>query len=216
MNTVSTMKRAGLTVMPSDASDSSTPPTDRRIRRTLSALNAALLTLLEQRELADITVANIAEQANISRSTFYDHYQDVHELAEAACTSLIDELVESLPSPRPDAVDEDGPRALESFFEHLRTNAGLYRNLLGANGSARLIDHVRRRITAAVRAGLAGATTELPGAHPGTAEVEVRSAFSAGALTGVAVDWLDRGCPETPRSVARMCWNLLSGALADT
>jgi AcrR family transcriptional regulator len=48
--------------------------------------------LVQDRVLPQISVADVADRADVSRSTFYDHDQDVHELAEAACTSMLDDL----------------------------------------------------------------------------------------------------------------------------
>src|SRR5215475_790995 len=79
----------------------------------------------------------------VRRSTFYDHYQDVHELAEAACTSMLDDMfgfVLALDTPRAHPADppEDPDPALTAFFAHFAEHAGLYRSLLGPAGSARV------------------------------------------------------------------------------
>ncbi|MGI5268415.1 hypothetical protein ACQEUU_04635 [Nonomuraea sp. CA-218870] len=83
----------------------------------------------------------------MSRSAFYDHYRDVHELAEDACTAMIDDLIESLPGPALDSPDlvREATASLETFFGSLAGHAGLYRALLGPQGSARVAGHVRRR-----------------------------------------------------------------------
>jgi AcrR family transcriptional regulator len=197
---------------------------DRRVRRTQAALARALIQLVAERDLPRVTVADVAVRAGVSRSTFYDHYRDVHELAEAACTAMIDTLIESLPSPHPGTADP-GPeaiRSLEEFFTSLAEHAGLYRALLGPQGSARVCDHIRRRIITAIQRHL------HPPAPPGEdrtqdrAEsradgwaddrVDVAAAFTAGALIGVATDWLQRGCHRTPADMAALTWPLV-GAL---
>ncbi|MEV6595001.1 TetR/AcrR family transcriptional regulator [Streptomyces acidicola] len=190
----------------------STPVGDRRVRRTHAALQGALIQLAEERDLGQISVADVTEQADVNRTTFYDHYRNVHELAEAASTSTIDNLIESLPllNPTEAAPDRDPARPLIAFFEILGKHAGLYRSLLGPQGSPRVIDHIRSRITAAVYVAVrlnAGAppdsvsSTDIP--H------DVPAAFTAGALLGVAIDWLERGCPCTPAEMAALTWPLL-------
>jgi AcrR family transcriptional regulator len=186
---------------------SSALPGDRRVRRTQATLQRALIDLVQERELSQITVADVADRADVSRSTFYDHYQDVHELAEAACTSMLDDMfgyVLALDTARAHPADppEDPDPALTGFFAHFAEHAGLYRSLLGPTGSARVIEHVRRRTTAAAHYSgrLAPTDDTLP---PQTADspgfpLDVPAAFVAGALLGVAADWLQRGCPRTP------------------
>jgi hypothetical protein len=44
---------------------------------------------------------------------------------------------------------------------------------------------------------------------------DVPAAFTAGAIIGVAVDWLQRDCPQKPSEMATLVWPLLS-ALYDT
>ncbi|TMR94142.1 TetR/AcrR family transcriptional regulator [Nonomuraea basaltis] len=181
---------------------------DRRVRRTRSALAHALIQLVEERELSRISVSDVAEGAGVSRSAFYDHYRDVHELAEDACTEMIDNLIESLPGPGLDSPDlaQEAIESLAAFFGSLAEHAGLYRALLGPQGSARVVGHIRRRIAMVVRDRLAHADA---GVWPERVPHDVTAAFTAGALMGVAVDWLERGCSRTPAEMAEVIWPLL-------
>jgi AcrR family transcriptional regulator len=190
----------------------STPTGDRRVRRTHAALQNALIQLVEERDLGHISVADIADQAGVSRSTFYDHYSDVHELAEAACTSMIDELIESLPVLDHGSPDQDETQSLRAFFANLAEHAGLYRSLLGPQGSARIIDHIRRRTTMTVHIAVRRAAGSTPRDTTPSADVphDVPSAFTAGALISVAIDWLQRDCPRTPAEMATLTWPLLT------
>ncbi|GAA2888494.1 TetR/AcrR family transcriptional regulator [Streptosporangium fragile] len=185
-----------------------TQSSDRRVRRTRAALARALIRLVAERDLARISVSDVAELAEVSRSSFYDHYRDVHELAEDACTTMIDGLIESVPKPTPGADDlaQEATESLTAFFASLTEHAGLYRALLGAQGSARVLDHIRGRIVEATRDRLvAGVDGRLPERVPH----DVTAAFTAGALIGVAVDWLQRGCPRPPAEMAEVTWPLL-------
>src|SRR5215813_4353666 len=197
---------------------SSALPGDRRVRRTQATLQRALIDLVQERDLSQITVADVADRADVSRSTFYDHYQDVHELAEAACTSMLDDMfgyVLALDTARahPSDPQEDPDPALTGFFAHFAEHAGLYRSLLGPAGSARVIEHVRRRTTAAAHYSgrLAPADDPPPPDTAGPADfpLDVPAAFVAGALLGVAADWLQRGCPRTPLQMTTLTKPLL-------
>src|SRR5262249_48298042 len=101
----------------------------------------------------------------------------------------------------PSGTPEDPDPALTAFFTHFADHAGLYRSLLGPAGSARVIEHVRRRTTAAAH--YSGRLTPPDGPPPPhtsspDSPLDVPAASVAGALTGVATDWLQRGCPHTP------------------
>ncbi|MFE7273479.1 TetR-like C-terminal domain-containing protein [Streptomyces sp. NPDC057623] len=147
----------------------------------------------------------MVDRAEVNRSTFYAHYRDVHELAEAACTSMIDDLIGVVvaldpAAPKPSGPPEDPDPTLTAFFAHFAEHAGLYRSLLGPTGSARVIEHVRLRTTAAAHSyGCAPDDAPPPDAmDPAGIPHDVPAAFVAGALIGVATDWLQRGCPVTP------------------
>ncbi|MFC4006992.1 TetR/AcrR family transcriptional regulator [Nonomuraea purpurea] len=183
------------------------------MRRTQAALQRTLIDLVQDRELSRISVADVAERAGVSRSTFYDHYRDVHELAEAACTTMIDDLIEAIPNPGAGDVPHTPADTLLTFFAHLADHAGLYRSVLGSQGSARVIGHVRRRATVAAYLGARRAATgdETPSPADYTARTphDVPAAFTAGALIGVATDWLEHGCPRSPAEMAALTKPLL-------
>jgi AcrR family transcriptional regulator len=188
------------------------PPGDRRVRRTQAALARALIELVEQRELSQITVADVAERADVNRSTFYAHYRDVHELAEAACTAMIDELIGSLSALESPDDCVDPPPSLLGFFTSLADHAGLYRSLLGPGGSALVIDHILRRLTAAIHRGTHPAQDAPPADTGSSVQTphDVPAGFAAGGLIGVAVDWLHRGCPHPPAEIAALTLPLIA------
>jgi hypothetical protein len=112
---------------------------------------------------------------------------------------------------------EEAEVALRDFFANFAAHANLYRRLLGPQGSARVMDHIRRRTTAGIHfirhpeeaADFAARPADAPDIPH-----DVSAAFGAGALVGVAVDWLQRGCPGTPEEVAALTsplFNILDG-----
>ncbi len=53
---------------------------DRRTRRTVNALQNSLIKLLLKKPLREITITELTESADISRTTFYLHYNDINDL----------------------------------------------------------------------------------------------------------------------------------------
>ena len=201
---------------------SNAPAGDRRVRRTRASLQRALIELVAEQDLSLISVADVVDRADVSRSTFYDHYRDVHELAEAACTSMIDDMLAPLTAIDPTATRpsrEDPNPAVTAYFTHFAEHARLYHSLLGPTGSARVIEHVRQRTMATARLSpmlpAAGDTPKRAGTDPPEDTRDVPAAFVASALLGVATDWLQRGCPQTPRELTVLTEPLLS-ALRNT
>ena len=67
---------------------------DRRIRKTRKILKDTLVEKLQQQRLSDISVKSLCEAADINRSTFYLHYNNVHAL----WNSVENEIIESMNS----------------------------------------------------------------------------------------------------------------------
>lgn len=47
---------------------------DRRVIKTKRAIKEAFAKLLTQKDINDITISDIAAEANINRKTFYNYY----------------------------------------------------------------------------------------------------------------------------------------------
>jgi AcrR family transcriptional regulator len=191
----------------------SAPSLDPRARRSKQALVAALLELVADRDLPQIAVADITKLAGVSRSTFYEHYTDVHDLAESACTVVIDELVIGTPMTDPGvATPEATENPLVPMFAHFAEHAPLYRSLLGPDGSARVINHLldRMRIRAWLNRRLASEADAA--ADLGDIPYDPDASLVAGVLVGTAIDWLRHDCPGTPEQLAAAIWPQLLAA----
>ena len=66
--------------------------TDRRVIRTKQAIHKALTELLEQKDIADITVSELAQTAAISRKTFYNYYNTIYEVLDEIENEHISDL----------------------------------------------------------------------------------------------------------------------------
>ncbi len=183
---------------------------DPRILRSRRLLEATLLTLIEQQDLSALSIADVTREAGVSRSTFYDHYADLHELAESACTEMFEALLAETPVFT--LGDTESINPLVSLFEHVLLHRRLYAALLGPEGSSRVMGYLLHRMTVAIHVNRVrrdnGFSTHRD--DPAEAPLDVGAAFCAGALLGVVVDWLRRGCPSTPKSMAGKTWPLMA------
>ena len=65
---------------------------DRRQRKTRNAIFQAFTGLLEKKTYSAMTVQEIIDEADISRSTFYAHFETKDELLKAMCTDIFDHV----------------------------------------------------------------------------------------------------------------------------
>lgn len=94
--------------------------TDRRVLRSRRLIVAAFERLLETRPYERIGVSAIAQEADIDRKTFYQHYRSVDGLlgaiADDFAAGVLDEVEQAAPTdPRP----AERGRALSAFLEAL-------------------------------------------------------------------------------------------------
>jgi AcrR family transcriptional regulator len=68
-------------------------PRDARARKSLAALRAAMLTLLETHRFDDLTVRQICKEAGIGYATFFRHYTDKDALLSAVASQEIADLI---------------------------------------------------------------------------------------------------------------------------
>jgi AcrR family transcriptional regulator len=67
--------------------------TDRRILRSRRMLMDALASLLKRKNFSEISIQEIAEEANLNRATFYLHYPDKNALLQALTAARFQELI---------------------------------------------------------------------------------------------------------------------------
>ncbi len=65
---------------------------DRRQRKTRRAIFDAFAALLEKKTYSNITVQDIIDEADISRSTFYSHFETKDELLRTLCTEIFEHV----------------------------------------------------------------------------------------------------------------------------
>lgn len=119
---------------------------DRRIARTRGLLRDALFSLIVIQGYPSISIQDIADQANVARTTFYLHYTDKDQLLFSSLRDLYHQLLLQVPAPSMDDIQHGRFPSISARtdFEHLAQFADFYRVMLGANGSPLFMSQVRQ------------------------------------------------------------------------
>ncbi len=179
------------------------PKRDRRIERTRQLLSKALMDLIVERGYDDITIQDITDRANVSRTTFYLHFKDKEELLFTSMQAIYDGLLGGHEGMLPTSSD---PRDLTAEdchaedFEHVAEYADFYRVMLSDNGSIRFVWEVMSYLARIMQPKLEQAANEREAKLPPS----LIGAFLAGGQIGVTKWWLENDMACSPQEMARM------------
>lgn len=70
---------------------------ERRVRKTQIAVESALLELLKEKKLSQITISELAERADINRKTFYNNYSSIEDVLTSIESKITSFIFDSLP-----------------------------------------------------------------------------------------------------------------------
>src|SRR5215469_12444022 len=65
---------------------------DQRIRRTQMRLGAAVIELIQEKPIGEVTVQDVLDRASIGRSTFYQHFRDKDDLLIAQLEGALEHM----------------------------------------------------------------------------------------------------------------------------
>ncbi len=66
---------------------------DRRVKRTKNNIYSALVELMLERDIGNITVKELCEKADINKSTFYLHFMDIYDCKEKWQNEMLNEIL---------------------------------------------------------------------------------------------------------------------------
>ena len=66
---------------------------DERVRRTHQRLGSALVSLIQEKSIDDVTVQEVLDRASVGRSTFYLHFRDKRAVYDQVARRAANELL---------------------------------------------------------------------------------------------------------------------------
>lgn len=171
---------------------------NRRVTMTKLLMKNALLELLEQKELSNISVTAICETADIHRSTFYKYYSTPTDLLR----EIEQDYLNRIPL-HPEIIDYQNQESLlevnTAFFDYVRENAKFLRILFGRsedNGfSSRMVDFL--------------CSNHVPvGEQEDEETARFVRLYIANGTVGMLREWINADFPISSRKIAEMMYFL--------
>ena len=154
----------------------------RKALKTKKLIKNALAELLQNKNLKDITVQEVAQKADISRTTFYNYYYDVYDIYEQLEKEVLAELgiltLNFHDNPSKDYGDE--------FFNYITQNPEVFKMIFSPYNTGEL----RYKITAMIEGVFRLIQTEKKEVEITDKELDSFSAFLSSGCLAFIQKWV--------------------------
>lgn len=166
---------------------------DRRARRTRNLLAQALMSLLREKPIKDITVRELTERADVNRATFYAHYHDVYDMFDQLAGEF-DQMLEELVFLHVDELKQGVfEPMLRDAFGYMNDNEDVFLALLSGNaGDMSSVARALRASLIQMVGSLDAPSASLSGGLPGS----LSEGLQAGSPEGLPVCAGEGGVPD--------------------
>ena len=187
---------------------------DKRVRRTHERLGSALIELIQEKPIDDVTVQEVLDRASVGRSTFYLHFRDKNDLILSELEKFLEMMSTALSIRK-----EESRRVVpvEELFAHIGKQKKIYRALADSGRLNDFFDLAQGYFSRGIEQRLreSKGLAKLP-----QRELAARAVALAGSLLSLLRWWLDRGAKEPPGDMDklfhRIVWNGLQYASTTT
>lgn len=183
---------------------------DRRIRRTKKLLSQGLIELMQQKQVKDITVRELADLVDVNRGTFYLYYRDIFDMLERLEEELFEQLNVVILAHKGEPILTHARPMLKDLFRIVAENKEICSVLLSDNGDIKFLQKLSDVIQEKLR------MDWLNGYVENETEFEYRYAFGALGFIGLLRTWLHRDCVESADDMAAFADSLIrQGIMTD-
>ncbi len=173
---------------------------DRRVLKSREAIKNAVLELMSEKTFDEITIQDIADRANVNRSTIYLHYTDKFDLLD----KLIEEHIEEMRNIAEWACELDWIEATRIFFEYFESHYLFFSTMLASKGAPSFRSRFLEYLIGSFRSEL-----HKEGTKDQRIDEDVMLRFIGTAYVGVVEWWITTGMPYSPAVMAQQVGLLL-------
>ena len=120
--------------------------TDRRVQRTQKNIRNALISLLSEKELSQITVKELSDKADINRKTFYSYYSGIDDILDKIEDEIVEKLLAIIRDYDFRSSDFDAYALFCSLNQIINDDFELYQSLIFSNNYDFLLIKVKNTI----------------------------------------------------------------------
>ena len=167
---------------------------NKRYKMSCEKIETAFLTLILNHKYEDITISQICETANINRSTFYAHYDDINDLI----IKIESKFANSMASIFNNGLRQNHDAFVE-MFTFVEKNKCFYKAFLNIPYITLAEKNTKTQVMTNLK-------DNLP-QHKNDIELFYRASFFGAGIKEICRLWLERDCKESPEQMAMILFN---------
>lgn len=158
---------------------------------TVESISEALLQLMQTKEYAKISVTDLCRKAGVSRNAFYQNFGTLDNVFKRIVLGFNrDVILRKLGNP---FNQRTNPEWYVKFFQTVTEYAHLFQLIISCNLQHLYLGYVNDLLTDPKQ----------------DAVTRYRRLMWNGAIQNIIIDWIERGMPETPEEMAKICYEKL-------
>ena len=159
-------------------------PNNKRKKETRDKISKVFITLLQAKEINEISVTDICKHAKINRSTFYVNYLDIYDLADKIGQELEQEVSFLY---QDEKKSKNNSNDFLKLFKHIKDNQIFYKTYFKLNMDKNFI--VREY------------DYKLSKKLYNDKYIDYHMEFFKAGLNAIIKKWLDNNCQESPEEI---------------
>ena len=177
---------------------------NRRVQMTKKMLKDALLELLENKPLENISVTDVCNHADVNRSTFYAYYVGTWQLMAEIENDILNNLP-VLQDEQTNYGDEPFLHVLEKFFAYVKKEEKLFKILIiqreNSNFNQKLVDIVMSKYPLTLK-------------NSNALKAKYAYTYCVNGVVGILKEWMNNNFPISTREFSKMVIELSSKTTA--
>ena len=169
---------------------------------TKVAMSNALKEQLKKKKLSKITINDIASACNISRMTFYYHFQDIYDLTEWTLEEAAGRAIGE------NRTYESWQQGFEGLLRELQANQTLILNIYRSMDREMIERYLLKKAESLLMPVVEQESHGLPVNEENKRRVAI---FYSYAFLGVLMEWIGKGMAAPPREVVKMVSAIVQG-----
>ena len=169
---------------------------------TKVAMSNALKEQLKKKKLSKITINDIASACNISRMTFYYHFQDIYDLTEWTLEEAAGRAIGE------NRTYESWQQGFEGLLRELQANQTLILNIYCSMDREMIERYLLKKAESLLMPVVEQESHGLPVNEENKRRVAI---FYSYAFLGVLMEWIGKGMAAPPREVVKMVSAIVQG-----